>query len=493
LQRTALPKVVVLKARQLGCSTLTQSYAWYLASRYGYSVLTLAHARLLYHRFSRRWYFEQLEAEAKAAGKKLRIARSQGRWNTQSELDLDSGGRIVVRTAAGRGVGHSQTFQFLHLSEASRYPDAEETLKGVLGAATHAGAVVESTANGMSGNGRWFYEFWSDSVAGKTGYEPIFLPWYIEHAYRTDHATAPLGPRSLDDLTESEIDLLAHGLDLDQFAWRRAQIAGPLCAGDPTKFKEQFPSSPHEAFAFSGLPLFPREQAQELLEITRGTPGMPDGYAKVWETPRRNENYILGVDVGEGVGRDKSVIQIISRTDPPRQCLEWVSDSVDPVGLSVFVANLASIYNRAIVNIEINNHGLTTMTKLQDLGGVNLYIRQQWDRIGKVVVDRPGWKTTTITKPILIDALRIRIIKCNSGIRSQALAEEILSYIPEQDARIGGSHYDRMIAYCLALIALDQRGTSTSHQEDEPLPGPQTFGQVWRAQLERRPRDMFDW
>jgi len=107
--------------------------------------------------------------------------------------------------------------------------------------------------------------------------------------------------------------------------------------------------------------------------------------------------------------------------------------------------------------IEVNNHGLTTSTQCQQLG-VLQYTRRQYDSIGRNYFDRTGWKTTSLSKPIMIDQLRDRIYHRRSGIRSRQLCTELLAYNPEMDGKVAGSHYDRLIAYGLALVGLDQRG-----------------------------------
>lgn len=484
--RSAIPKAVILKARQLGCSAFIQSYLWMLASRYGYSCLTAAHrdidARSIYDRYARRWYIASL------GGQRKPTTKDRYRWDTQQTIELDTGGRVMIMTAGARSGGHSHTFQFLHLSEASRYPDARNFLKGVLGAASHAGVIIESTANGMTGDGEWFWKFWSESKAGLTGYTPIFLPWYLEPSYSSEQ-----GSLTEEDLDEDEIELRGLGVSIEQLIWRRWTIQGPVCNGNVNTFKEQFPSVDSEAFLFSGQLFFDRKKSSELGERTRHTKGRVEGEATVWEVPRREYEYVIGVDVGEGIGLDESCVQVLTRTDPPRQVLEWASNTVDPVTLGRIVNDLAVRYNNAPICVEINNHGLTTQQKLQDIGGRDFYVRRQWDHFGKRYVERPGWKTTSQMKGLMLDHARIRVLQGSTGIQSEALAQEIAGYSRVADYHFRGehrSHFDRLTAYCLALMMLEQRGAGTPLDLSPPHYGPV---ELYKQMLKRRAHESSIW
>ncbi len=71
---------------------------------------------------------------------------------------------------------------------------------------------------------------------------------------------------------------------------------------------------------------------------------------EVWEVPNAIENYVLIVDVSEGVGKDDSVISVW-RTRDGYQVAEYASADVQMVKFGSEVSNIAHWYNDALVVI----------------------------------------------------------------------------------------------------------------------------------------------
>lgn len=154
---------------------------------------------------------------------------------------LDSG--YKVGTAGTKGVGRSSTIQLFHGSEVGFWPNADQHAAGIMQAVPDAPGtevVLESTANGM---GNFFHKLWTDAEHGKSDFIPIFVPWFWQDEYRRN---VPAG-FSLDD--EEEEYAAAHGLSLEQMAWRRARISD---LKDPLLFKQEFPATASEAFQTTG-------------------------------------------------------------------------------------------------------------------------------------------------------------------------------------------------------------------------------------------------
>src|SRR5690242_16114480 len=90
-----------------------------------------------------------------------------------------------------------------------------------------------------------------------------------------------------------------------------------------------------------------------------------NGRLIMWDAPERSANYAIGVDVAEGVGRDRSVIEVVRIGDikrPDEQVAEFASDYHDPIDLAPVVAELGRFYSgadglEAIVIVEANGLG----------------------------------------------------------------------------------------------------------------------------------------
>lgn len=95
----------------------------------------------------------------------------------------------------------------------------------------------------------------------------------------------------------------------------------------------------------------------------------------VWEPPRVRgpRRYVIGVDVADGLGLDRSVVEVVRMgtiAEPAEQVAEYVSDTIIPAALAYVIYAIGMYYKdadgvEALVAIENNNHGLSTQDTLQ--------------------------------------------------------------------------------------------------------------------------------
>ena len=132
----------------------------------------------------------------------------------ESNLDLATAGSV--------GTGRGLTLSYLHLSEVASYP-GQQSFVSILPAVSKAPDTVialESTAQGMTGIGETFYEYWE--AANKTGrawngFTPIFLSWLDDPACVRPDWEAEDAPAS-----DFEKDLMKnYHATLSQIAWIR--------------------------------------------------------------------------------------------------------------------------------------------------------------------------------------------------------------------------------------------------------------------------------
>jgi len=90
-----------------------------------------------------------------------------------------------------------------------------------------------------------------------------------------------------------------------------------------------------------------------------------DQNCDVYEDVIQGHNYCCSVDVGEGVGRDYSVINVIDCTEPPlKQVAVYRSNQIELTLLPWIIEGLAKMYNHALVVIENNAAGKLVTNKL---------------------------------------------------------------------------------------------------------------------------------
>ena len=125
---------------------------------------------------------------------------------------------------------------------------------------------------------------------------------------------------------------------------------------------------------------------------------------EVWREPDGMHAYVMGVDTAEGLGHgDYSCIQVLD-VGTGEQAAIW-HGRIPPDALAVEVTRLGLWYRDALCCVESNNHGLTTITMLRQLGYPRLFRQRSLNRTTNKVSQEFGWRTTRTSKPLMIDDL----------------------------------------------------------------------------------------
>lgn len=135
---------------------------------------------------------------------------------------------------------------------------------------------------------------------------------------------------------------------------------------------------------------------------------------QMWELPRKGHRYILGVDVSDGLGLDRSVCDVLRMgtiEETEEQVAQFISDTIPPRQFAGIIDAIGHLYawpdgREAMAAIECNNHGLSVQdTLLLHLGYRHFYTWEVLDQADpqKRWTTRIGWVTTPRTRPILLD------------------------------------------------------------------------------------------
>lgn len=451
-KRTGRVRKILLKGRQQGASTLLEGLAYHFTTfRRGATAFVLAHeeasSQALFDMTKR--YHEHcpqmFKPETSASNaKELRFNR------------IDS--VFKLGTAGNKQVGRGTTIQFLHASEVAFWPQGGyDLLAGVLQAVPpqdNTWIVLESTANGVGGS---FYDAWQTASQGQGEYEPIFVPWYWQPEYRLASA----------DFTASEEEreiAERFGLDEEQLAWRRAKIA-ELKSED--LFRQEYPLFAEEAFVFSGRPVFMPALLESLQDqvkvatrykITAEGEFEKDeaGALRVFSPPSSDRRYVIGGDVAEGLKHgDYSCLQVLD--DRGELVASWHGHCA-PDELGYIAGYLGKRYRQALIGIERNNHGLTSLTVLRDSGYNPLYVEEVVDRTSEGRQNqRLGWLTTARSKPLIIDRLSAGIRDNDITICDESTISELRTYVVEDNGStnaLAGCYDDRVMALAIGFEML---------------------------------------
>lgn len=188
-----------------------------------------------------------------------------------------------------------------------------------------------------------------------------------------------------------------------------------------------------------------------------------NGRLLLFALPEPGATYTIGVDVAEGLGKDRSVIEVIRNGDrkrPDEQVAEFASDYHDMMELSPLISTIGHFYRddegeEALVNIELNGPGDSTLQDLRyRLDYSNFFIFKRYDKRNTALTQYLGFVTTPTARKKLIGRGMHAIKRGDLIVHSEFLLDEMADfqkdhYLAKAQA-ISGTHDDRVMALLLA-------------------------------------------
>jgi hypothetical protein len=279
----------VLKARQLGASTLAECILAHRAFFYSNTTALVAgdvpeQSAYLFDMIER--IYENLPWWMKPE-RTYAVKDNQLFFGKLDSLVLVGSGKSVRGGAdfeRGRGqLGRGKTLPLSHLSELSTWENTDQIDDSLMPAIPrHARtlAIFESTARGR---GNWWHNAWLLAKKGLGRLKPVFIPWYAET--RTYRRPAPL------DWEPSQL-ALAHAkrakevsaqwcgrsveLERDQLYWWETTRAEALEKKKLSIFLAEYAADDLEAFQNTSRSVFPSELLHELRQGVQQPPVVCD-------------------------------------------------------------------------------------------------------------------------------------------------------------------------------------------------------------------------
>ena len=158
----------------------------------------------------------------------------------------------------------------------------------------------------------------------------------------------------------------------------------------------------------------------------------------------------MGVATAEGLGHgDYSCVQVIDAKNG-EQVAVW-HGRIPPDELAYEVHNIGIWYGNALCCVESNNHGLTTITQLRQLGYPNLFRRRSLNNETNKMSQEFGWRTTRTSKPLMIDDLGMALKNEELVLHDEFTLQELRTFTRNDRGTMSGSpHDDRVMALALA-------------------------------------------
>ena len=474
-------RLIILKARQLGFSTLTEGLIFHAcATRRNVNALIVAHredATANLFRMSKLFY-DELPAPVKpmlrASNAQELVFENPSKLRSEREARPGLRSRIRCATAGGRGIGRSDTLQCVHLSEYAFWPDGADgkasTLAGILQAVPSLPGtmvVIESTANGFED----FKERWDAAVAGENDFEPVFFAWFENPDY-----SMPVVPGT--EWTPEERDLkAAYQLTDEQLQWRRWCIANN-CGGSLDMFRQEYPASPGEAFLHSGTGVFDNEQIVLRLERIPSPAGRGEftdgewtesetGAITLYELPEEGVPYVLGGDTA-GEGSDYFTAIVIDNVTGRIAAKLRQKYSEPEYVRQIF--ELGRFYNDALVAIE-TNFSTYPVIKLQEMEYPNQYSREREDTYTRQMRKSYGFRTDRQSRPRAIANLVEVFSSHPEWFTDRELLEEMLTFCYNEDHRpeaLAGKHDDLVMGAAITYAVRHQQRMTVLTEPEKP-------------------------
>lgn len=465
-------RIIILKARQMGFSTLTESILFKdTVTKFNRRTGIITHldtattnlfnmSKLMLDNLP-----EELKPSVKNSNAKELI------FDNEEGTGLKS--KIKCMTAGTSGVGRSDTFDNLHLSELAFWQgDVTATLTGLFQAVPNLPdtmIIIESTANGYEK----FKELWDQAVNGDNDFIPLFVSWYELPEYSM--------PYSGFKLTKEEEEMKElYNLTNDQLEWRRWCIRNN-CQNDINQFKQEYPSNPEEAFLSTGNCIFDKE---EIIKRLRHIPKpIKQGYfiydeaeaqknnmtnirwvndnsgcIKIFQVPNvpQHTKYVIGADTaGDTLGDEFSSDVIDAKTLEQVATVEMQTDE-DLFAKQMYC--LGMYYNQALMAIE-TNYSTFPQKKLEELHYPNFYVREVVDRYDKSTTKQFGFNTNKKTKPLILSNL-VELVREHVNIfNNEKTLRQMLTMVRKENGKQEaeeGYHDDRVMSAAIGYHAISQ-------------------------------------
>ena len=464
-------RVIILKARQLGFSTLAEALIFQrTATKKNVNSLIVAHREDSTANLFKmsKLFFERLPEEVRPMHRNSNarelVFENPERDPEKKAKEPGLMSRIRCSTAGGSGIGRSDTLQNVHASEFAFWTgDKTATWTGILQAVPAAEdtmVIVESTANGYDE----FHRMWEAAVKGESDFEPLFFPWFENPDYRRKTPPGTVWTMEESGLAER------YGLDEEQLAWRRWCIRNN-CAGDERVFRQEYPSCPDEAFLTSGQSVFDnekvrlrREQAPQpvkrgwfeydlgadptVIENIRWRES-PEGFIRIYAEPKPRRPYVIGGDTA-GTGSDWFTGQVLDNTTGTQAAVLRQQYDEDQYARQMYC--LGRYYNNALIGVE-TNYSTYPVKMLSLMGYPNLYVRELPDTYTGGVKEAFGFETTSRTRPVIIAELVRAFRERPDCVCDSATLGEMLTFQYNDSRRpeaMPGEHDDLVMALAIA-------------------------------------------
>jgi hypothetical protein len=489
-------RIVLLKARQWGGSTLTQIYMGWIQIILKLNWHSVVVADVEEQSKNINGMYSRLAREYPSMAGIVKLVPYER--STKSRIVEGRGSVISIGSAQKPDNIRSFDLAMAHFSEVAFFKatqqktpeDLVQSIRAAVSDVPDSLIVLESTAKGV---GTFFHREWLKAKSGISGYDPVFIPWYMIERYQL---AIPDLPKFIKWVKTNNyaMSLWNQGAALEGINWYFDYKTRENY--DDWQMQAEYPTNDTEAFISTGARVFapnyvkaaqknciPPEfvgditarsqkgkDAFENIEFMETTKGQ----LSIWALPDKSEEisnrYAITVDIG---GRtpdaDYSVIKVFDRYfmkdgGKPEVVAVWTGH-LDQDLVAWKAAQIAWFYNKGLLVVESNSldkdelegsegeHFLTVLNEIVKFYK-NIYARIDQERVKQGLPVRYGFHTDRSTKPMVIDELNGAIREEAYIERDERAANEMDTYEVKPNGKYGateGTHDDHVMATAIGV------------------------------------------
>ena len=454
--------VIVLKARQLGLTTIAMAHAlWMLMFRPGSNIVLVSRSQTAADKALELidFMYQFLPEAVRDRGPKLENNAAKH----HSYRFADGMTSQITSYAATKTVAAGQTASLVIWDEAALAEYQEDVFRTLLPTTDAGGSMIMfSTARGGH---NMFAKLYRDAKIQANQFKSLFFPWSV-----------------------SEL------IDKQEYEAKRQAMRD-----EPWRFFAEYPSSDEEAFRqsgrnrFSNLPESPDEGWMRgfLQSGLAGPEFVPSADGPLRIMPEALEGVpngataVVSVDPSSGTGGDYTAITAgwINEDGIPFRAAFWHSNLVEPVEVALEVSQLGELFSssdgtQALVVVEKQGgYGDSIIHELREnLLYQNLY-RFTYTGHRKRRADQSyGFPMTFARRPLVIDALARWVDSSGETLKGfdPILLQELNAFVVRDDGRVmadAGMHDDMVMSTAIWLYVLEERGRAAMPEaiiEDVP-------------------------
>lgn len=411
-------RVIILKARQLGMSSGVCGYLYHKTiTQPATNTVIIGYKRdeaaVLLNTIKMFW-------ETTPA-----LYRPEIKYNTKYEMSFPKLNSMITVLPSTATAGRGRMINYLLATELAFWDHADETFTGLSECVPKDGMIiVESTPNGV---GSLYHQMYSGH---DNGYEKLLYTY--DWLY-----------------TDEEMEVKKRALGLRRWS---------------QEYGTTFLTSGNNVFSAE---LLDKHMVNVLKD---GGETMIDKF-RMYKKPEAGHKYVISVDPSGGLaGGDFSAVLIFDRMTGEE--VGYFRDRIPPDRLAAKVNIWGRMFFNAFCVVEENNHGLTVLTELRRLAYPCLYFRrilgEREDRVTEIM----GWKTTTRSKPLMIDDLAKILQEGTEAIKikSPEIIDELRLFEKKDNGSMGapdGFHDDLVMSLALNIQGFKMIPTRKLLQIDE--------------------------